>query len=138
MILMNQGALDALDEQAWDEGFRKGREEGLFEGKLYQAQYKKLCEILEVEGDQSLIDACEHLGQELRAHREASKVATFALEKQRKKIDDQAHQIIQLEQSLNTMGFTNDQLQNEISDLHEQVNIRDAHLAQLEQRKETA
>lgn len=121
MILMNQGALDALDEQAFDEGFRKGREEAEFEWRLVAAQHKKLAEILELTGDMNLMDAADQLGQEVRSHREASKAQLFALEAQRKKIVELRSMLTTRDQSLMTMSLTLDQQHNEIRDLKERL-----------------
>jgi len=88
MILMNQGAIDALENQAFSAGVERGREEASEEYHLFLREQKALCEVLEVEGDQSLVDAAEHLAAELRAHREAMKVAARRIEQQRETINE--------------------------------------------------
>lgn len=122
MILMSQGAIDALDEQAFDEGFKKGFDEATFEWRLVAAQHKKLAEILEVAGEVSIMDAADRLGQEVRSHREASKAAMLALEAQRKKIQELRNEVAMLHQSLTTMSLAMDQQHNEIRDLRETLN----------------
>lgn len=119
MILMNQGALDALDEQAFDEGWKKGREEAEFEWRLVAAQHKKLAEILEVEGDQNLMDAVEHLGQEVRSHRDAQKLAASVLEAQRKKINELAREVLVKEEHIAQIGQYIQKLETKICDLQE-------------------
>lgn len=122
MMLMSQGAIEALESQAYDNGYWKGREDQAFDSKLALAEFKKLEELLGATNKASLVEACEQLMMEVRAHREAGKAAAWALEKQRKKIDEQAGHIAMLEQSQLTMGFTLDQQHNEIRDLQEKLN----------------
>lgn len=87
-MLMSQGAIDALEEQAFDDGFKKGQEETEYDWRLVAAQHKKLAEILEVEGDMNLMDAAEQLGVEVRAHREAAKAGANAIERRRLEVEE--------------------------------------------------
>lgn len=136
MILMNQGAINALEDQAFDEGIAKGRQEASDEYHVFLREQKRLVEILEVEGDQSLVEAADHLYQEVRAHREAMKVAAFQLEKQREKISEQQRELAMHKESLLTMSLALDQQHNEIRDQREKIN--ELRQSLLQHVKETA
>lgn len=79
-------ALEAIRDEVWDEGYQKGKEEAEFEHKLALAQFRRLREILEVEGDQSLLEAADLLFQEASSHREAARAGANILEQRRKEL----------------------------------------------------
>jgi hypothetical protein len=83
---ISEKALEALKEEAYEEGYKKAREDMADDLKVYRAQRSRLMEILEVEGDQSLMDAAEHLADECRAHRNAAQTASMIIERQRKEL----------------------------------------------------
>lgn len=71
MIEMNQAAIDALADQAFAEGKVEGVRQAEDEHEDMRLQFKRVRELLEVEGDQSLVEACEHLFNTLKAYRES-------------------------------------------------------------------
>lgn len=93
MMLMSQGAIEALEDQAYGEGRKHAREELASDMASALAQQKRLREVLEVEGDQTLVEAADLLYEEVRSHREAMKIAS-------RRIEEQRHTINELRQSL--------------------------------------
>lgn len=121
---ISTAALESLEEEAFDNGFKKGREEIDYEWRLVAAQHKKLMEILEVEGDQTLMDAAEHLGAECRAHREAMKVAAATIERQRLQIAELRAEVAEKERTVVETGLWADRI-----DGANKLHIRELHNA---------
>jgi hypothetical protein len=133
---ISQDALDALLDDAWAKGKVAGVDEAEYEHRLVLAQFKKLTEILEVEGDQNLLDAAEHLGAECRAHREATRVAASVIERQRKEIVELRNQAAQIEEQFTMLRTWTDKQhaanQTHIRELHEAIEPKQEQIKLLE------
>jgi predicted RNase H-like nuclease (RuvC/YqgF family) len=133
---ISQDALDALLDEAWAKGKASGVDEAEYEHRLVLAQFKKLTEILEVEGDQNLLDAAEHLGAECRAHREATRVAASVIERQRKEILELRSEIAAWERGAAQAALWADKQraadQSHIRELHEAIEPKQQQIKELE------
>lgn len=93
-------ALEAIRDEVWDEGYETGKKEAELNFRLMLAQFKRLKEILEVEGDQSLLEAADLLFQEASSHREAARAGANILEQRRKELVELRAQLSNREEQL--------------------------------------
>ncbi len=144
---MDQAALDEIADQAYAEGRVDALSELVEEQKAIINEHRRLREILEVEGDQSLADAAEHMAEECRAHREATRAAAVIIEQRRHEVVDLRMQLQQMEQKLTEMRLWADKQhaadQAHIRELQEaiepkQQKIYELQRALLQYIKETA
>jgi len=128
MMEMSEDALEVLEDEAFDQGFKKGRETADYDWRLVAAQFKKLSEILEVAGDQTLLDAAEHLGAEMRSHREASRAQAGTIEALRAQVSDLQADVFHKEMNLVELRIRSD-----AQHANDQLRIKEL----LDEKKET-
>jgi hypothetical protein len=94
---VSESALEAIRDEAFEEGYKRARKDADFESRMMVAQFKKLSEILELEGDQNLIDGIENMAAQCRAHKEANRVICENLDAARAQIVELRAQAAQME-----------------------------------------
>lgn len=87
MMLFSQGAIDALCNQAFKDGRRAGYDECHEQFYGVERVHERLCEVLGVGLDQSLLEAVEQICEELKSCHNALRTAVVRMEEQRKEIE---------------------------------------------------